>query len=74
MAATEAQRLRRLRVAGRPVGSLSIVGTLTILKRAAGSEHLPDRAALRTLYAKLRTVDDGLPPLTSTGLLSLPVW
>ncbi|MER6993252.1 hypothetical protein ABT337_28680 [Saccharopolyspora hirsuta] len=73
-AAFEAQRLQRLRNAGRSVGSLGLVSTITVLERAAGGEHLPDKNAMRTLYSRLRNLDDGLPPLADTNLMALPCW
>lgn len=73
-AAAEAQRLKRLQAAGKPVGSIGLVGTVTVLERAAGGEHLPHKDAMRDLYRRLRTLDDGLPPLDATGLMNLPCW
>lgn len=74
VAGFEADRLSRLRDAGRPVGTLGVISTVTVLERAAGREYLPDRSAMRTLYERLRGLDDGLPPLDRTALLSLPCW
>jgi hypothetical protein len=73
-AAREAQRLHRLRGAGRSVGAIRLINTITVLERAAGSPHLPDRAAMGSLYERLRGLDDGLPPLANTNLMSLQVW
>lgn len=73
-AAAEARRLERLRAQGAGVGSIRLIGTLTVLERAAGSEHLPDRGDMRDLYNRLRDLDDGLPPLKDTQLMSLPCW
>ncbi|MGO2932640.1 hypothetical protein [Microbacterium sp.] len=74
MAAREAARLERLRTAGSAVGTVRLIDTLSVLKKAAGREHLPDREAMRDLYARLRGLDDGLVPLSSTGLMDLPCW
>lgn len=74
MAIREAARLKRLGEIDPSTGSISLVGTTTVLKSAAGKEYLSDRGVLRDLYKKLRGLDDGLPPLESTGLLDLPVW
>jgi hypothetical protein len=74
IAKTEANRLRLLRVGGTPVGALRLVSTLTVLEKAAGGDHIPDRSAMRTIYARLRQLDDGLPPLETTKLLSAAVW
>lgn len=65
-ASKESNRLRRLRERGNAVGSIGLIGTLTVLERAAGGQFLPDKAALRSLYDKLRRLDDGLPRLEST--------
>ncbi len=74
IATAERRRLERLRMQGRPVGGLRLVNTLTVLERAAGGAHLPDRAAMRSLYSRLRAGDDGLPPIENTRLLSPGVW
>lgn len=73
-AASEARRLERLRHAGRGVGSIKLIHTTTVLERAAGGKYLPDKSALRALYRRLRTLDDGLPPIEQTKLLTLPFW
>lgn len=73
-ASRESDRLRRLRESGQSVGSISLISTLTVLERAAGGPFLPDKRALRDLYTKIRPLDDGLPPLDSTRLLTLPCW
>ena len=48
--------------------------TLTVLERAAGTGHLPGRAAMRDTYQRLRGLDDGLPPIDQTRLLSPALW
>lgn len=74
IATSEQRRLERRRVQGQQVGSLILVNTLTILERAAGREHLPDRAAMRSTYERLRNQDDGLPSIEYTRLLSAEFW
>ncbi|GGK44593.1 hypothetical protein GCM10011591_15250 [Nocardia camponoti] len=74
IATAEINRLRRLRAAGRNVGSIGLVSTLTVLERTATTPHLPDRAAMRTTYARLRALDDGLPPIENTNLLASARW
>jgi hypothetical protein len=74
MAAQEARRLDRLRDAGRPVGQLRLISTMTVLRNAAGSQALPDRQSMRDLYTRLRGLDDGLVPLDQTDLMALPCW
>lgn len=73
-AAAEARRLQRLQADGKTVGSIGLIHTVTVLERAAGGEHLPDKNAMRDLYGRLRNLDDGLPPLDTTNLLNLPCW
>ena len=73
-AAKEAKRLQRLRNMGRSVGSIQLIHTATVLEAAAGGEHLPDRAAMRNIYLRLKELDDGLLPLEKTNLMSLPCW
>jgi len=74
MATAEAQRLDRLRAQEHPVGRIVLVNTVTVLERAAGTEHIPDRATMKTIYAKLCGCDDGLSPIGNTRLLSANLW
>jgi len=74
LADVEIRRLQRKQQAGEAVGNIGLISSLTVLERAAGGEYLPGRAELRALYARLRGLDDGLPPIESTGLLSLRCW
>jgi hypothetical protein len=74
LAATEAARLRRLRSQGRDVGTLSLMSTLVVLERGAGRKYIPDRNAMRRIYAQLRQCDDGLMDIKQTDLLSKRVW
>lgn len=73
-ATAEIARLRRLHAAGRAVGSIKLVSTLTVLGRAAGGQHIPDKLTMRTIYTRLRGLDDGLPPIEKTNLLESPRW
>ncbi|MEU5905362.1 hypothetical protein ABZ780_13425 [Micromonospora sp. NPDC047467] len=74
LATAEVGRLQRLRAQGRTVGTIRLVSTLTVLERAAGSEHIPDKAAMRDVYERLRGLDDGLPPVDTTNLMSTACW
>lgn len=74
LAAVEAKRLDRLRGAGRPVGQIRLISTMTVLRNAAGKRELPDRQAMRDLYRRLRLLDDGFVPLDQTDLMTLPCW
>ncbi|GAB3433850.1 PIN domain-containing protein [Actinophytocola sediminis] len=73
-ATAEINRLQRLHASGRAVGAIRLVNTLTILARAAGGQHIPDRPTMRTIYTRLRGLDDGLPPIERTTLLGSPHW
>lgn len=73
IATSEISRLRRLG-SSHPIGSITLASTLTGLGRAAGTEHLPDRAAMRDTYNRLHGLDDGLPPIESTDLLAPKFW
>lgn len=48
------------------------MSTLTVLELAAGGQYIPDKLTMRTIYARLRSLDDGLPPIEKTNLLRLP--
>lgn len=74
LASAEAARLQRLIVQGADVGSIGLLSTVGVLRKAAGLEHIRDRNAMRDIYGRLRTLDDGLPPIQDTGLLKLPCW
>ncbi|SNT00575.1 hypothetical protein SAMN05443665_10146 [Actinomadura meyerae] len=74
VAEAESNRLRLLRDGGARVGALRLASTLTVLEKAAGGQYLPDRGAMRTVYDRLRQLDDGLPPLETTNLLSAALW
>ena len=56
------------------VGGLADCRAVTVLEAAAGGEYLPDRAAMRNIYLRLKELDDGLLPLERTNLMRLPCW
>jgi hypothetical protein len=74
IATSEINRLRLLGTTGRAVGSIRLVSTLTVLERAAGGQHIPDKAEMHHIYKRLRRLDDGLPPIDTTNLLSSALW
>lgn len=74
MVALEQRRLQRLQSVNEIVGRIDLISTITVLKKAAGREYLPDKASLRELYKRLRKLDDGLPPLVTSGLMELSCW
>lgn len=74
LAALQAERLARLRAGAHGVGHLRLASTYTVLERAAGGAHLPDRESMRHVYGRLRTCDDGLLPIERTRLLSSRFW
>ena len=56
IATSEIRRLQRLGTSGRSVGSITLASTLTVLGRAAGTEHLPDQCDhARYVQATART-------------------
>jgi hypothetical protein len=73
-ATSEIHRLERLRAAGEAVGAIRLVNTLTVLQRAAGGVHIPDKASMGDIYRRLRGLDDGLPPIETTTLLAPALW
>lgn len=73
-ATREIQRLRRLRAAGRSAGSITLASTVTVLTRAVGMQYIGDRGEMRELYRRLRGLDDGLPPIEKTDLLTTHLW
>jgi hypothetical protein len=74
MAMAEVRRLERLSARGQTVGSIRLASTLTVLQRAAGGPYIPDKGAMRDIYRRLRALDDGLPPIERTNLLSPNLW
>lgn len=74
LAAAEMRRLQRLRADGRNIGSISLISTLTVLERAAGGAHIPDKSAMRDIYKRLCELDDGLLPIEATTLLAPRLW
>lgn len=74
LASAESRRLDRLRAQGHQVGSILLINTLTVLLRSAGGDYLPDVAAMRDTYSRLRKHDDGLLPIERTGLIDAQLW
>lgn len=74
LATSEIHRLRRLRSDGRTVGTIRPVNSLTVLERAVGGKYIPDKAAMRDIYRRLRELDDGLPPIETTRLMAPALW
>ncbi|MFD7654533.1 hypothetical protein ACFV4N_11205 [Actinosynnema sp. NPDC059797] len=74
LAGQEIRRLRRLQAQGKPVGAIKLAGTLTILQGAVRRKLVPDKGAMRKIYGRLRSLDDGLVPIEQTELLSNALW
>ncbi len=72
--ALEQRRLQRVHAENNLLGRIDLISTLTVLKKAAGREHLPDKASMRELYERLCRLDDGLVPIATAGLMDLPCW
>jgi hypothetical protein len=51
-----------------------LASTLTVLTKAVGMQYIRDRGEMRELYRRLRGLDDGLPPVEKTDLLTTPLW
>lgn len=73
-AAKEQRRLERHRAAGRTVGSIKMINTITVLKGAVPKGLIGGKSEMRIIYDKLRELDDGLPPIDVAGLLSPEIW
>lgn len=74
IAMSEIRRLERLRAGGRNVADISLVSTQTVLMRAAATKYIPDRETMRRIYQQMRGLDDGLPAIEQTELLSPALW
>lgn len=74
LATSEIKRLGRLRASGRAVGTIKLVNTVAVPARAEGKQYLPDKASVRETYMRLRRLDDGLPPIETTDLLTAATW
>ncbi|MEV6301402.1 hypothetical protein AB0M02_18475 [Actinoplanes sp. NPDC051861] len=73
-ATSEIRRLIRMREVDSTIGSVRLASTLTVLEKAAGTPHIPDKARMRDVYQRLRGLDDGLPPIERTNLLTTARW
>jgi hypothetical protein len=58
IATSEIRRLSRMRAGGQTVGMITLVSTVTVLAKAAGTQHIPDRGEMREVYRRLRGLDD----------------
>lgn len=75
LAAAQRDRLKRLRDAGnQTVGQIQLIGTLTVLNWAAQKGQVKDKAEMRSIYDRLRALDDGLAPINDTKLLNDELW
>lgn len=74
LARKEERRLDRLRKAGKSVGRIYILGTCSVLEKAAGGRSIPDKKEMQKIYSRLRAQDDGLPPIRQTNLLKPICW
>lgn len=74
IAGREQQRLKRLQTMGEPVGSIGLVSTVTVLKKAAVQGLVPGKTEMQCIYGRLRGLDDGLPPIGATELMSSNLW
>jgi hypothetical protein len=47
---------------------------VTVLTKAVGMQHIRDKGEMREIYRRLRGLDDGLPPIEKTDLLTTLLW
>ncbi|GIF07322.1 PIN domain-containing protein [Actinoplanes siamensis] len=73
-ATREIRRLTRMRHNDSTIGSIRLASTLTVLEKAVGTRYIPDKAKMRDIYQRLRSLDDGLPPIDKTTLLTTTRW
>lgn len=74
VAFAEKRRLERLRHSDSSVGALKIMSTEQVLEAAVPRGLIENRGSMRKIYGQLRSLDDGLPPIESTGLLTRELW
>ncbi len=74
LASSEIRRLNRLRHADNAVGAIKLINTRTVLERAVAGGFISSRSDMRGIYQRLRGLDDGLPPIETTTLLSPKLW
>ena len=74
VASAEKRRLERLRHGDSSVGALKIMSTEQVLEAAVSRGLMENRGSMRKIYTQLRSLDDGLPPIESTGLLTKELW
>lgn len=75
LASIQRSRLARLRLAGnQQVGQIMLIGSISVLKLAAQSGKIRDRGEMRDIYARLRQLDTGLPPIEASGVLQSELW
>ena len=70
MARHEARRIKNRGCAG----LLRVWNTETILLRAAGSDYLPDKNTMKSVYESMLPLDAALPAIGETSLLTAAVW
>lgn len=67
--------LARHKTAGREVGAIVVVGTIDLIERRLNSEDIPDIATLKSIWADISPLDDGLEDdISKTGLLTSAEW
>lgn len=74
LVADAARILDHQRIKDGRIGTLRYVTTEIVLRRSIKSGTIQDRGQLRSLYAQLRTLDDGLVSIEQTSLLDRKLW
>lgn len=73
-AVPEIRRLQMLASRGQSVGQIKLISTVGVLERAIGAKHIPTKGEMKSIYSKLRKLDDGLMPIERTSLLGSNRW
>lgn len=74
VAFAEKRRLERLRLSDPSVGALKIISTEQVLEVAVSRGLIENRGSMRKIYGQIRRLDDGLPPIENTRLLTKDLW
>lgn len=75
LADAQRSRLARMRQAGdESIGQIVLISTPTVLRWAVKKQEVKNKQEMRSLYERLKGLDDGLPAIQHTGLLENGLW
>lgn len=74
LAANAARIINSEREDSPTAGSITVISTIDVLTIACENAQISTKADLKALYLRIRSLDDGLMPIESTGLLKLDCW